>query len=76
MVFAILSHACLPKPRRRQGRLWPAAIGFGQLPLKATFHAIEHPKALLINDPIFQPAIDVHLSPEPRTLNPEPSRPE
>jgi hypothetical protein len=28
-------------------RLRPAAIGFGQLLLKATFHAVEHPKALL-----------------------------
>ena len=26
MVFAILLHACLPKGRRRQGRLGPAAI--------------------------------------------------
>ena len=58
MVFATLPH----------GRLGPAAIGFGQLLLKATFHAIEHPKALRINDHIFQPSIDVHLSPP----NPEP----
>jgi len=30
-------------------RLGPAAIGFGQLLLKGTFHAIEHPGALLIS---------------------------
>ena len=42
MVFAILP----------QGRLGPAAIGFGQLPLKGTFHAIEHPDALLISSAI------------------------
>jgi hypothetical protein len=42
MVFAILRH----------GRLGPAAIGFGQLLLKATFHAIEHPGALLISGAI------------------------
>jgi hypothetical protein len=39
MVFAILPH----------GRLGLAAIGFGQLLLKGTFHAIEHPDALLIS---------------------------
>jgi hypothetical protein len=56
MVFAILPH----------GRLGPAAIGFGQLLLKGTFHAIAHPNALLINDPIF-PTVDMRssLSPEP-----------
>jgi hypothetical protein len=44
-----------------QGRWGPAAIGFGHVPT-AEF---------LINDPIFQPSIDFHLSfpnPEPRTL--------
>jgi hypothetical protein len=54
------------------GRLGPAAIGFGQLHLKGRFHAIEHPKALLINDHIFQPSKSFHLS----LLNPEPSLPE
>jgi hypothetical protein len=39
MVFAILPH----------GRLGPAAIGFGPLRLKSTFHAIEHPGTLLIS---------------------------
>jgi hypothetical protein len=61
------------------GRLRPAAIGFGQLLLKGAFHAIEHPKALLINDQIFQPSIGVHLSlanPYIFTLNPEPPQPE
>jgi len=58
MVFAILLY----------GRLVPAAIKFGQLLLKGTFHAIEHPKALLINGHIVQPSIGVHLflpNPEP-----------
>jgi hypothetical protein len=42
IVFAIL-------PYRRLG---PATIGFGQLLLKGTFHAIEHPDALLISSAI------------------------
>jgi hypothetical protein len=62
MGFAILPH----------GRLGPAAIGCGQLLLKATFQAIEHSKTLLINDHIFQPSIGFQLS----FPNPEPSLPE
>jgi hypothetical protein len=54
------------------GRLGPAAIGIGQLLLKGAFHAIAHPKALLINDHIFQPSKSFHLS----LPNPEPSLPE
>ena len=47
-------------------RLRPAAIGFGQLLLKATFHAVDHPKALLR---LRFPNVDMRasLSPEPRT---------
>jgi hypothetical protein len=39
MVLAILPHACLPKPRRRQGRLGPAAIrpAWRQTPATASF---------------------------------------
>ena len=42
MVFAVLT----------QGRLGPAAIRFEQLLLKGTFHAIEHPNALLISSAV------------------------
>jgi len=52
MVFAILPH----------GRLGPGAIGFGQLLLKGTFHAIEHPGAFLLNDQILQAPICFNLS--------------